>query len=178
MLRTIIKKYSPIDTIEKVDSIVTLLLSTKYAYKDYVEETILCDIQDAEIQNYFKRAWKILKPDTKKPLRKRKSYIGYVHIPKRKENKTSVHTIEHKKNEQTSISHNKNKRVKATKGAIERREERFERNRDKRVERGYSSTGVRLPSITAGNKNVMKSRKKRNSFRLIYTPIGGQNKKY
>lgn len=53
-------------------------------------------------------------------------------------------------------------------------EERHERNGDKNVEMGFSSTGVPLPTTAQ-----MKSHKKRKPFvRFIQVPMGGKSNRY
>lgn len=86
----------------------------------------------------------------------------------------------------------KKKKRKIPKNKFELMEDKFERNRDKRVERGFSSTGVPLPTFNAlleyaekkkrrrieYYKNHSSENKKSNGKFFIDVCMGGQNKKY
>ena len=175
LLETTLKKFSPINTSEKVDDLISVMQTLGIPHTKEVEMLVLYEIRRSKVQVYFKEQWQKCRPErqrisaeemTSQKLHKETESFLSTHTKGRKKKKKAKHT--HLLPESVPLHTNKVNPKKCTHvdpfEMVARREERMAQNRDKRVQPGYSSTGVKLPTAQA----MKELQEKRQHYREVY----------
>ncbi len=201
----ITEKYDPLNTEEKITALFEELKNNGCVYSAELEVSILYKIRKAKLQIFLKGILKQLpkkskvstKGGTEKLSSPKKSFCDPSLWKKKK-------TKKKKKEKQEPMpivynygyidTHEEKRKTKKQpiKSRQQSKEEKFERNRDKRVERGFSSTGVPLPSYNDLCYYMQKREERRSTYYknhsdkdaashgkfYINVCMGGKNKSY
>lgn len=163
LLESTLKKLSPINDCEKVDLLISAIQEQRIPHTNEVELQVLYAIRKSKIQLYFKEQWQKMGPTIKSPTTspapsptmpkvaskpvQPAPFQGKKHKKKMKKNahlmQTPMYAVEDELKSRAPVAN------PSKSSYFDRRQERLERNRDKRVEAGHSSTGVPLPTAQA-----------------------------
>lgn len=177
LLESTLKKLSPINDCEKVDLLIATLQEQRIPHTNEVELQVLYEIRKSKIQLYFKEQWKKMGPTIKKPTMTPAPSPTMPKVASKPIQPAPFQGKKHKKKMKKNthllplsvpLPMNRVKLEKSTYidpfEMVARREERMAQNRDKRVQPGYSSTGVKLPTAQA----IKERKEKLQHYREVY----------
>lgn len=184
LLETVLKGVSPINDCEDVDLLILTMEELRIPHSEDVERQVMCAIKEKKIQLHFKEQWQKMGPTIKSSTTT--SVTPYAKVASKPTQPAPFQGKKHKKKEKKThlIPESEPLPIYAmgdeiasravvpnanSKGYFDR-QAIFDRNRDKRVRPGYSSTGVKLPTEQA--------KKERNQKLIHYREVYYTNKKY
>ena len=174
LLEKTLEKLTPLNCSQKIDMLLSVMQTLGIPHTKEVELRVLYEIRRSKVQVYFKEQWQKCRPArqrisaeemTSQKLHKETESFLSTHKKGKKKKKKEKHS--HLLPESVPLPTNKAKQKSVHIDPFEmvaRREERMAQNRDKRVQPGYSSTGVKLPTAQA----IKERKEKLQHYREVY----------